>query len=336
MDLTTHYLGLELEHPVVASAGPLSQTVAGVQGLVDGGASAVVLYSLFEEQLRAEVARDEQLIDVQSNAFAEALDYFPTTPITTRSAAYSYLSLLERSAKAVDVPVIASLNGADLGGWVEFSRELADAGASAIELNIYLVPGDVKTSGDVVVERHLEIVSAVSDAVSVPVSVKLSPYFSSVGDVALQLVDAGASGLVLFNRFLNPDIDIETLTTDAGFELSTPQEGRLPRMWIASLRNHTTASLAGTSGVESSDDVVKYLLAGADVVMTTAALIRHGRSYSRELVGGLQSWMVRKGFASLDQVRGMLAVPTMWDGEAVRRGGYVSAIQDAKARYGAL
>ena len=144
MDLTTHYLGLELEHPVVASAGPLSQTVAGVQGLVDGGASAVVLYSLFEEQLRAEVARDEQLIDVQSNAFAEALDYFPTTPITTRSAAYSYLSLLERSAKAVDVPVIASLNGADLGGWVEFSRELADAGASAIELNIYLVPGDVK------------------------------------------------------------------------------------------------------------------------------------------------------------------------------------------------
>ncbi len=168
------------------------------------------------------------------------------------------------------MPVIASLNGADLGGWVEFSRELADAGAAAIELNIYFVPGDVKTSGDLVVKRHLEIVSAVTDAVAIPVSVKMSPYFSSVGNVALQLVDAGASGLVLFNRFLHPDIDIETLTTDAGFELSTPHEGRLPRTWIAALRNHTTASLAGSSGVETADDVVQYLLAGADVVMTTA------------------------------------------------------------------
>ena len=336
MDLTTQYLGLELEHPVVASAGPLSQTLAGVEALAEGGASAIVLYSLFEEQLRAEVARDEQLIEVQSNAFAEALDYFPTAPITTKSAAYSYLSLIERSVKAVDVPIIASLNGADLGGWVEFSREAADAGASAIELNIYLVPGDVMMTGDLVEKRHLEIVSAVSDAVSIPVSVKLSPYFSSVGNVALQLVDAGAAGLVMFNRFLNPDVDIETLNTDAECELSTPQEGRLPRTWIASLRNHTTASLAGSSGVESSDDVVKYLLSGADVVMTTAALIRHGRSYSRELVGGLQSWMVRKGFVSLGQVRGMLAVPPVWEGETVRRGGYVSAIQAAKARYGAL
>ncbi|MDO5534592.1 MAG: dihydroorotate dehydrogenase-like protein [Propionibacteriaceae bacterium] len=336
MDLTTTYMGLELEHPVVASAGPLSQTVAGVQGLVEGGASGVVLHSLFEEQLRAEVARDEQLIESQSNAFAEALDYFPTAPITTKSAAYTYLSLVERSAKAVDVPIIASLNGADLGGWVEFAREVADAGAAALELNIYLVPGDVAITGSVVIKRHLEIVAAVTDAVSIPVAVKLSPYFSSVGHVALQLVDAGASGLVLFNRFLNPDIDIETLGPDPEFALSTPQEGRLPRTWIASLRNHTTASLAGSSGVESSEDVVKYLLAGADVVMTTAALIRHGRSYARELVGGLQSWMVRKQFASLEQVRGMLAVPAISDGEAMRRGGYVDAIQNAKARYGSL
>ncbi|MDO5635546.1 MAG: dihydroorotate dehydrogenase-like protein [Micrococcus sp.] len=336
MDLTTNYLGLELAHPVVASAGPLSQTVNGVEDLVDGGASAVVLYSLFEEQLRAEVARDEQLMNAQNNSYAEALDYFPTAPITTKSAAYTYLSLIERSAKAVDVPIIASLNGADLGGWVEFSRELVDAGAAAIELNIYLVPGDVKTPGSQVVRKHIEIVQAVTGAVDVPVSVKMSPYFSSVGDVALQLVDAGASGLVLFNRFLNPDVDIETLQTDSAFELSTPHEGRLPRTWIASLRNHTQASLAGSTGVDSFEDVVRYLLAGADVVMTTAALIRHGRGYSRELVAGLQSWMVRKGYDSLDQVRGMLAVPPMWDGEADLRGGYVQAIQKAKARYGSL
>lgn len=336
MDLTTHYLGLELAHPVVASAGPLSQTVGGVEALAEGGASAIVLHSLFEEQLRAETARDVRLLEAQTNVYAESLDYFPTTPITTRSAAYSYLSLVERSTRAVDVPVIASLNGADLGGWVSFARELADAGAAAIELNIYMVPGDVTTPGDIVVRRHLEIVAAVTDAVPVPVSVKLSPYFSSVGNVALQLVEAGASGLVLFNRFLNPDVDIETMNTDAEFELSTAHEGRLPRTWIASLRNHTTASLAGTSGVEAADDVVKYLLAGADVVMTTAALIRHGRGYTRELVAGLQSWMVRKEFDSVSDFRGMLAVPRAWDGEAVRRGGYVASIQNAKARYGAL
>ena len=336
MDLTTHYLGLELAHPVVASAGPLSQTVSGVEGLAQGGASAIVLHSLFEEQLRAETHRDQRLLDAQSNVFAEALDYFPTTPITTRSAAYAYLSLVERSVKAVDVPVIASLNGADLGGWVEFARELADAGAAAIELNIYMVPGDVSMPGEVVERRHREIVAAVTGAVSVPVAVKLSPSFSSLGHTALDLVEAGASGLVLFNRFLNPDVDVETLAIDAEFELSTAHEGRVPRTWIAALRNRTTASLAGTTGVESADDVVKYLLAGADVVMTTAALIRHGRSYSRELVAGLRSWMVRKEFDSLEQVRGLLAVPTTADGDAERRGGYVSAIQKAKARYGAL
>ena len=336
MDLTTTYLGLELAHPIVASAGPLTQTVDGVRGLADGGAAAIVLHSLFEEQLRAEIARDERLLSAHEDSFPEALDYFPSAPVTTRSAAYSYLSLVERAANAVDVPVIASLNGSDLGSWVEFARELADAGASALELNIYMVPGDVKTTGDLVVKRHLEIVSAVTDAVSIPVSVKMSPYFSSVGNVALQLVDAGASGLVLFNRFLQPDVNIETLRTDAAFELSTPHEGRLPRTWIASLRNQTDASLAGSSGVDSSDDVVRYLLAGADVVMTTASLIRHGRSYAREMLGGLQAWMVRKGFVSLEQVRGMLAVPSITDGEAAGRGGYVAAIQAAKERYGAL
>lgn len=336
MDLTTTYLGLELAHPIVASAGPLTQTVDGVRGLADGGAAAIVLHSLFEEQLRAEIARDERLLSAHEDSFAEALDYFPSALVTTRSAAYSYLSLVERAAKTVDVPVIASLNGSDLGSWVEFARELADAGASALELNIYMVPGDVKKTGDLVVKRHLEIVSAVTDAVAIPVSVKMSPYFSSVGNVALQLVDAGASGLVLFNRFLQPDVNVETLRTDAAFELSTPHEGRLPRTWIASLRNQTDTSLAGSSGVESSDDVVRYLLAGADVVMTTAALIRHGRAYTRAMLGGLQAWMVRKGFVSLEQARGMLAVPSLADGEASGRGGYVAAIQAAKERYGAL
>lgn len=336
MDLTTRYLGLELAHPVVASAGPLSQTLGGVRGLAEGGASAVVLYSLFEEQLRGEVAREIALVEAHEESFPEALDYFPSAPITTRSAAYTYLSLVERSVKAIDVPVIASLNGSDLGGWVQFSRELQDAGAAALELNIYFVPGDVKTTGGLVVDRHRDIVSAVAQAVSIPVSVKMSAFFSSPGNVALQLVDAGASGLVLFNRFLLPDVDVDTLAMESGFELSTAHEGRLPRTWIAALRNHTTASLAGSTGVETSEDVVKYVLAGADVVMTTASLIRHGRGHSADLVAGLQGWLQRKGFASLDQVRGMVALPMIADADATERGGYVAAIQRAKERYGSL
>lgn len=336
MDLTTSYLGLELAHPVVASAGPLSQSVDGVRGLADGGAAAVVLYSLFEEQLRTAVARDQAMLDAQEDSFAEALDYFPATPITTRSAAYSYLSLLERSAAAVDVPVIASLNGADLGGWVEFGRELADAGAAALELNIYALPGNVHTTGHVVLQKHLEIVQAVTSAVDIPVSVKLSPTFGSPGHAALQVLDAGASGLVLFNRFLQPDIDIETLEPVTAFDLSTAHEGRLPRTWIAALRNHTRASLAGSTGVDTAADVVKYLLAGADVVMTTAALIRHGREYAAELVNGLRSWMVGKEYDHIDQVRGLLALPLDSDADRVERRGYVAVLNAAKERYGTL
>ena len=334
MDLSTTYLGLDLPNPLVASAGPLVGTVDGVRAVADGGVAAIVMHSLFEERLRQEVRREIALVEEHENSFAEALDYFPTTPITTKSAAYGYLSLVERAAKAVDVPIIASLNGADLGGWTEFARELADAGAAALELNIYFVPGDVHTAGADVVARHLEIVRTVRAAVSIPVSVKMSPAFSSPGHVALELIEAGADGLVLFNRFLVPDIDVESLDVTSGFELSTPHEGRLPRTWLAALRRHTTASLAGSSGVETPDDVVKYLLAGADAVMTTAALLRHGPAYAGVLLEGLADWLTRKEFASVADIRGLLAVPADADANAVERSGYLRAIEQAKLRYG--
>ncbi len=336
MDLSTTYLGLELANPVVASSGPLVATVDGIKSVAAGGVGAIVLHSLFEEQLRQDVNREIDLVEAHEASFAEALDYFPTTPITTKNAAFAYLSLVERAAKAVDVPIIASLNGADLGGWVEFAHELENAGASALELNIYYVPGDVSVPGVQVVERHIEIVEMVREAVDLPVSVKMSPSFSSPGHVALSLVEAGADGLVLFNRHLTPDIDVETLTVTSGFDLSTSHEGRLPRTWIAAIRNHTTASLAGSSGVETADDVVKYLLAGADVVMTTAALLRHGASYARVLVEGLAEWMSRKGFASVAEFRGKLALAPDADGDATERSGYLQAIDEAKLRYGSL
>ena len=336
MNLQTRYLGLDLRNPLVASAGPLTQTVDGIRALADAGVGAVVMYSLFEEQLRAEVRKAEALLDAHENSFAEALDYFPdTTMFTTRSVAHAYLTLVENGAKAIDVPLIASLNGSDTGGWVSFAKDLSDAGASALELNIYLVPGDLGTRGTDVIERHLEIVRAVKASVSIPVSVKMSPYFSSVGSVALRILDAGADGLVLFNRFLQPDIDLDTFNVSTTFALSTPDEGRLPRTWIAALRKHTPASLAGSTGVETSADVIKYVLAGADVVMTTASLLRHGPGHVTVLLEGLEAWLSSKDL-TLEAARGALAVPAELSANDYERAGYLAALDRAKSVYGSL
>ena len=213
---------------------------------------------------------------------------------------------------------------------------MQEAGASALELNIYYVPGDARIPSEEVENRHLEILVGVKDAVSVPVAVKLAPYFSSFGDMAVQLDQHGADGLVMFNRFFQPDIDIETLQMEPGVALSIPFDGRLPRTWIASLRGRVKASLAGTSGVDTSEDVVKYLLAGADVVMTTTSLVRHGVQYAQSLLDGLQDWMRHKDFASVDEFRGMLALPVDVDAEEFERQGYVVALEKAKATYGSL
>lgn len=336
MDLTTTYLGLTLRNPLVASAGPLSQTFDGIASLAHGGVGAVVLFSLFEEQLRREVARDIDMLESHANSFSEALDYFPAPATDQRNLAHEYLTLVQRAAREVEIPVIASLNAADLGGWVAFGQELQDAGAAALELNIHFVPGDVTTAGSHVIERHLDIVAAVKNAVGIPVAVKMSPYFSSVGNVALRLVQAGADGLVLFNRFLQPDVDIETLDASSGWALSTPDEGRLPRTWIAALRRHTTVSLAATTGVADGTDVVKNLLVGADVVMSTSALLRHGPGYAQTMLDQLEAYLERKEFAGLGAMRGLLAVPAETAGNAWQRSGYVTAMERAKATYGSL
>lgn len=335
-DLATRYLGLDLRNPIVASAGPLSQTVEGVAELAAGGVGAIVLYSLFEEQLRHEAARDIMLEESVEDFYAESLSFFPEVPNKHAGTSSRYLTLLERSVDAVDVPVIGSLNGSDIGGWVEFAKKMADAGAAAIELNIYLVAGDVRTKGRSVEDKHVEILESVKNSVDIPVAVKLSPYISSLGELAVRLDRAGADGLVMFNRFIQPEIDVESVTVHAGLELSSPAEGRLPRTWIAALRGRVHASLAGTSGVEAPEDVVKYLLAGADVAMTTSALVRHGPHYAVSLVEGVKAWLSRKGFDSVEQIRGMLAIPEDVDPTAYEREGYVSALEKAKHQYGAL
>ena len=328
MGLSTEYMGLTLRNPLVASASPLSKTADGVRRLADGGVGAIVLYSLFEEQLRREAELDARLAETGAERFAEALSYFPDAA-EEEPGPRAYVSLLERAVAAVDVPVIGSLNGVTPGGWADYARAMQDAGAAAIELNIYYLPGDPHTSARDVEQRHIDVLERVKDAVTVPVAVKLSPHFSSTGEMALRLDEAGADGLVLFNRFLQPDIDPETLAVVAGVGLSHPVEARLPRTWIALLRGRVRASLAATTGVEAPADLAKYLLAGADVVMTTSALLRNGPEYAAVLLDGLSDWMLRKGFTTVDEVRGKLSVPSDTDEAAYERAGYVGAMRAA-------
>ncbi len=336
MDISTHYLGLALRNPLVASASPLTASVRDIGRLADSGIGAVVLHSLFEEQVNREQVRDLMITESHEDAFGEAMTYFPSTSAEHPGGTSRYLRLIERSVAAVDVPIIASLNGSTPGGWPTIAHAMQEAGAAAIELNIYFVPGDPHTSGREVEDRHVEILQQVKAQVSIPVAVKLSPHFSSPGEMALRLDAAGAAGLVLFNRFLQPDVDPEKLTVSAGWALSTPTEASLARTWIAILHGHMAGSLAATTGVETSADVAAYLLAGADVVMTTSSLLRHGPEHATVLLDGLTEWMTRKGFDNLDKVRGRLSVPREVDKTAYERAGYVAALEHARETYGGV
>ena len=331
MELATNYMGLELRNPLVASASPLSHTVDGVRRLADAGVGAVVLHSLFEEQLREEAELNARLVDAGTESFAESLSYFPSA-VEEEPGPRAHLSLVERAAAAVDVPVIASLNGVTPEGWTDYARLLQDAGAAAIELNIYYLAGDPSTPGRDVEQRYVDVLQRVKDAVTVPVAVKLGPYFSSTGEIVLRLDEAGADALVLFNRFLQPTIDPETLAVVPSVALSGPVDALLPQTWIALLRGGVRCALAATSGVEDSADVARYLLAGADVVMTASALLRHGPAHATVLLDGLSAWMARKGFKSVDELRGMLSVPPGTDAAAYERAGYVTGLRAANVR----
>jgi dihydroorotate dehydrogenase (fumarate) len=328
MELSTRYLGLDLRNPLVASASPLSKTVDGVRRLADAGVGAVVLFSLFEEQLRREAEENARLAGAGTESFAESLSYFPPAADADHGPR-RYLSLLERAAAAVPVPVVGSINASTPGSWAEYARSMQDSGAAAVELNIYDLPGDSHVSGRDVEQRHLDILARVKDAVTVPVAVKLSPYFSATAEMARRLDLAGADGLVLFNRFLQPDIDPETLAVAPGTSLSRAADARLPLTWITLLHGRIGASLAATTGVEGSTELIKYLLAGADVVMTTSALLRNGPEYAVVMLDGLCEWMGRKGYTAVDDIRGLLAVPIGADETARERGDYVSALRQA-------
>lgn len=325
-DLSTTYLGLPLRHPVVASAGPLSHDLDGIRRLEDGGAAAVVLFSLFEEQIRWENETLTRLTAVGAESTGEAESYFP--PVGNFIAGPdAYLDLVRRARQALDVPVIASLNGVTPSGWVDYARLMQEAGASAIELNVFYIPADPSDTGRGVEQRYEEIVVAVSNAVSIPVAVKLSPFFSAMGEMARRLVAAGADGLVLFNRFYQPDFDLDRLEVAPTLELSSPSEIRLPLLWLAVLHGRIDASLAATTGVSTYAEVAKYLLAGADAVMTTSALLTHGPGHLRAIVDGLQAWLDSKGFESVAQIKGSMSQHHVADPSAFERANYMKILQ---------
>ncbi len=334
-DLTTTYLGLTLRHPVVASASPLSHTVDGIRGLEDAGASAVVLFSLFEEQITQESAALAHLGSLGSDSSPEASGYFPSLPAIEEFEVgpEAYLELIRQAKESVDIPVIASLNGTTAGGWTHYAKLMESAGADAIELNLFRVASDPNANGAQVEGQYVEVVEAVRGAVSIPVAVKLGPHFSAFGDVARRLVAAGANGLVLFNRFYQPDMDLDRMEVAPTLELSTPGEIRLPLLWIALLHGRVEASLAATTGVETSAEVVKYVLAGADVTMTASALLRHGVGHLQTLVTGLDSWLESRFVTSISALRGSMSQANVAEPERFERANYIRILQGWRHPY---
>jgi dihydroorotate dehydrogenase (fumarate) len=325
MDLRTNYMGLMLRNPIVASASPFNDDLGNIRALEDAGAAAIVLPSIFAEQIEAEAQRHDELTQVGSLSSPEATGYFPAID-RYKVGPDRYLELIASARHAVAIPVIASLNAAHVESWEDYAIDLQKAGASALELNIYFVPTDIEQTGREVEQRYVDIVRSVKARVTLPLAVKVSPYFSSPGHTAKELASAGADGLVLFNRFYQPDIDLVKLKVLHDLDLSRSNDMRLPLLWIAVLHDRIKASIAATTGVQTADDVVKYLLAGADVVMTTSALLKHGVGHMRGLVDGLTEWLEHRDM-ELSRARGLLSQAKIQNPEDYERANYIKILQ---------
>lgn len=326
MDLSTKYLGLDLRTPLVASASPLSQKMDSIKKLEDNGASAVVIYSVFEEQLRQEAQELADATSQGAESFAEATSYFPR-PESYNLGPQEYLSHISKAKQAVKIPIIGSLNGSTMGGWTDYARQIAEAGADALELNIYAIPADFDRSSAEVEGEYLDIVKAVTGAVKIPVAIKLSPFFSNTANMAKRLVDAGASGLVLFNRFYQPDINLDALEVQPAITLSTSFAQRLPLRWIAILRGRLDVSLAATSGIHQAEDVLKLLMVGADVTMLCSTLLRNGVGHLKQIEDDLVKWMEAKEYESVKQMQGSMSQKNVENPSAFERAQYMKSIQ---------
>ena len=328
-DLSTKYMGLQLKSPLVVSANPLSQKVDNIVAMEDAGAGAVVLFSLFEEQIRNETAVLEEVKQATTSAFAESSNFFPDLRDYAVGST-KYLEIIREAKERVDIPIIASLNGITPEGWTEYARDIEQAGADALEINVYFIPADINLSSDEVEKRYLDIVSMVRRNVKIPVAVKLSPYFSSFGNIAKRLQKAGADALVLFNRFYQPDIEIEKLEVIQDLDLSHPAEMRLPLLWIGVLYGRVPVSIAATTGVHGAREIVKYIRAGADVAMVASTILMHGIPRIKEILYDLELYMKDMPFASVDAFKGMMSQQNIADPTAYERSNYIQILEKKK------
>lgn len=325
MTLTTNYLGLPLKNPLVASSSPLSHTVESIQRLEDAGASAVVMYSLFEEQITFDSLYIDHYLSNNANSFAESVSYFPEMD-KYNVWPDEYLNLIRRAKESVDIPIIGSLNGVSIGGWTNYAALIEDAGADALELNIYYVPTSVEITGREVEDMYVDMLRQVKRSITIPVAVKLSPFFSSVANMSRRLVQHGANGLVLFNRFYQPDVDLEKLEVAPRLVLSNSDELRLPLRWVAILYGRLLTDFAITTGIHTRDDVLKGLMAGAKVTMMASELLQNGLRRIKEILRELEDWMDEHEYQSVAQMIGSMSQQHCAEPAAFERANYMKTL----------
>jgi dihydroorotate dehydrogenase (fumarate) len=329
MDLSTTYLGLKLKNPIIASASPLSRSMDSMRQLENAGASAIVMHSLFEEQITHEAESTNHYKTYGTESFAEALTYFPNIE-EYHFAPEEYLELVAKASDKLEIPIIASMNGITPGGWTNYAKKMEEAGASALELNVYYIPTDGTMISADVENRYLDILKEVRVTVKIPIAIKLSPFFSSIPNIAKRLVSEGADGLVLFNRFYQPDIDLEELDVKQGIELSTSYESRFPMRWIGILFGKINASLAATSGVHTAEDVLKLTMVGADAAMMCSALLLHGPDHIDKVLKDIEHWMQEHEYESIEQMKGSLSHNSIANPSAYERANYMKALNRYK------
>jgi len=325
MDFTTKYLGKKLRNPLVASASPLSESIDNIKKLEDVGIGAVVLYSLFEEQIRLEQEEYNYHTTQGTESFAESLSYFPDIH-DYKTGPELYLEHIVAAKKAVEIPVIASLNGSTLGGWTSYAKEMEKAGADALELNIYSIPTDPTIPGTEIEKQYVEIIKAVKSSIKIPVALKLSPFFSNMANMAKQFDEVGVDAMVLFNRFYQPDINLEDYEVVPNILLSQSQAMRLPMRWIAILRDQVKCDLAATSGIHTGTDVIKMLMVGANVAMICSSLLKHGINHVKNILDHMQQWMIEREYSSVSELQGSMSQKKTSDPSSFERAQYMKAI----------
>jgi dihydroorotate dehydrogenase (fumarate) len=332
VNVSTRYLGFELQSPLVVSASPLTLDLERLHDFESAGAGAAVLPSLFEEQIEHDQWAVHNMHEFHAESSAESLGHFPDMD-AYNTGPEPYLAHVRAAKETVNIPIIGSLNGATPGGWTRYAALIEQAGADALELNIYIIPTDLSTSGQEIERRYIQLVADVREAISIPLAVKTGPFFSSIPAMAKQFVDAGADGLTLFNRFLEPDIDLEALDVVPQLDLSSRAEMRLPLRWIAILRDQLSVSLAATSGIHESDDVLKVLLAGADVAMMASAFFRHGPQHLRSVLDKVRTWLAEHEYESVTQLKGSVSHQNCADPTAYERANYMNTLLSYSGKF---